>query len=60
MLKFTRGGSLLTLTTTYASTIGLSYDRGLRHDFENDSLHRPVKMIVDSKICGESNNRTVR
>jgi len=60
MLKFTRDKSLLILTTTYASTIGLSYDRGLGHDFENDSPSSHVKMIVDSKIRGESNNRTVR
>ena len=34
-------------------------DGGFRHDVENDSLHRAHKMIVGSKIGGQSDDRTM-
>ena len=35
------------------------HDRGFGHNVENDSLHRAHKMIVGSKIGGQSNDRTM-
>jgi hypothetical protein len=35
-------------------------DGGFGHDVENDAFNRAHKIIVDAKISGKRNNRTMR